>query len=412
MVYSSVRETQAHDGQRGAEESSGDAMGRASEALAPQGAQSGAGGSASMAVRVVDARKHFGSFAALRGVSLDVPHGSLTSVLGPSGCGKTTLLRSIAGLEALSAGEIWLAGERVAGSGTHVPAERRNVGLVFQSYAIWPHMTVFENVAFGLRLARVPKKEIGERVGHVLETVGMEEFASRPATDLSGGQQQRVAIARSVVTEPALLLFDEPLSNLDAKLRDRMRYELQLMLERLRITSVYVTHDQSEAFALSDHVTVMSAGTIQQQGSPMEVYYNPANSFVAEFVGLTNRLVGSVVERDGEYATVRLDGGCDLRARVRRNARASDEVVLYIRPEAIRSELSPTGGVNEVRATVRQSSYLGSVVALYLEVGGQQVRVEVDPRQFYAAGEELPEDIWITLPPDQLVELPDVDEIR
>src|SRR3954463_8391990 len=248
-------------------------------------------------------------------VSFDVPPGKLFTLLGPSGCGKTTTLRSIAGLERPQAGEIRVGDELIysAARRIFVPPNQRGLGMVFQSYAIWPHMTVYENAAFPLRVGRrkLARREIDERVRRVLATVDLSEMAQREATKLSGGQQQRLALARALVMEPRLLLLDEPLSNLDAKLRERMRFELKRLQRELGITTVYVTHDQSEALALSHAIAVMNRGRIEQIGTPREIYERPLNQFVADFVGTTNFLDATVSGADGAagYYRVRCELG-------------------------------------------------------------------------------------------------------
>ena len=233
---------------------------------------------------------------AAQDVSFEVPEGKLFTLLGPSGCGKTTTLRSIAGLERPSAGEIEVAGKVMYSSakGIFVAPNKRNFGMVFQSYAIWPHMNVFQNAAFPLEVRKLRKKEIAEKVMRVLQAVALDHLVDREATKLSGGQQQRLALARALVMEPQLLLLDEPLSNLDAKLRDRMRIELKRLQRDLNLTTVYVTHDQSEALALSHEIAVMSEGRVIQVGTPRQIYETPANQLVAEFVGSTNFIGGTV----------------------------------------------------------------------------------------------------------------------
>jgi ABC-type Fe3+/spermidine/putrescine transport system ATPase subunit len=237
---------------------------------------------------------HYGDVPAVRGVSFVVHPGEQLTLLGPSGCGKTTTLRAIAGLEQPSAGEIRIGGAPVYSSaqGVNIPAEKRGLSMVFQSYAIWPHMTVFENVAYGLRVRRESKEAIAEKVARALEMVQMGAYSARGASQLSGGQQQRVALARAFVFQPSVLLFDEPLSNLDAKLRADMRIELRELQHRLGITSVYVTHDLEEALAMSDRIVVMRDGIIEQIGTPGEIYNHPRNAFVADFVGSANLIRG------------------------------------------------------------------------------------------------------------------------
>ena len=243
-------------------------------------------------VELSHVHKAFGTVKAVADVSLHVRDGEMVTLLGPSGCGKTTTLRMIAGLEIPDGGRIRIGDATVfdSASGVNVPPERRNLGMVFQSYAIWPHMTVSENVAYGLKMRNVPMAERRRRVEAVLVQVGLGGYADVPATNLSGGQQQRVALARALVFEPRLLLLDEPLSNLDAKLREHMRFELRIMQRRLKISALYVTHDQEEALTLSDRVVVMNKGCIDQVGTPQEIYEQPATRFVAEFIGKANFL--------------------------------------------------------------------------------------------------------------------------
>ena len=255
-------------------------------------------------IQVRDLVVRYGSVPAVRGVSFDVGAGEHVTLLGPSGCGKTTTLRAIAGLEHPASGEIRIGGAAVydGATRTHVPPERRGLSMVFQSYAIWPHMSVFDNVAYGLRVRTVPGGEVAERVRWALELVQMGALAERSAAQLSGGQQQRVALARAFVFSPSVLLFDEPLSNLDAKLRAEMRIEIKELQRRLGITSVYVTHDLEEALAISDRIIVMRDGVIEQVGSPAEIYDRPRSTFVADFVGSANLIRGRRrpdLEQDG-----------------------------------------------------------------------------------------------------------------
>jgi len=253
-------------------------------------------GSAAPFVCVTAIRKTFGPVPALQGVDFDVPIGSTVSLLGPSGCGKTTMLRSIAGLETPNTGRISI-GDSVVFDSEHkinLPSESRQIGMVFQSYAVWPHMSVGQNVGFPLKIRRIPAREIKSRVRDVLSLVGLDGYGERPSTNLSGGQQQRVALARAIVHEPRLVLFDEPLSNLDAKLREQMRTELKLLQDRLGFTAIYVTHDQEEALALSDTVIVMNHGRVEAMASPRELFTNPRTPFVANFVGFDNLHEGEV----------------------------------------------------------------------------------------------------------------------
>ncbi|WP_089942052.1 ABC transporter ATP-binding protein, partial [Candidatus Entotheonella palauensis] len=238
-------------------------------------------------VEVRGLTKHFGSEVAVAGIDLSAPEGHFVTLLGPSGCGKTTTLRCLAGLERPDAGEIYIGDQCVAAPRQNiwVPPEKRNIGMVFQSYAVWPHLTVFDNIAYGLRVRGIGRSEIAKRTQETLDLVGLSGFADRYATQLSGGQQQRVSLARALAYNPSVILFDEPLSNLDAKLREHMRLELTRLQQRLGITAVYVTHDQSEALVMSDTIIVMNHGRILQQGAPEAIYAEPASRFVADFVG-------------------------------------------------------------------------------------------------------------------------------
>ena len=257
-------------------------------------------------VQIDSLEKYFGEdkerVHVLKGVTLNIPEGSLYTFLGPSGCGKTTTLRCVAGLERPDGGKISIAGQTVFASGerVYVPTNKRPIGMVFQSYAIWPHMTVAENVAYPLTIQRRPKDEIKRRVGDVLKIVGLDGLEDRPAPKLSGGQQQRVAFARALVNEPKVMLLDEPLSNLDAKLRVQMRSEIKALQRRTNITTIFVTHDQAEALAISDQIAVMHGGTLIEVGSPHQLYTRPKRRFTATFLGLTNLIEGKVVEVDGD----------------------------------------------------------------------------------------------------------------
>jgi iron(III) transport system ATP-binding protein len=348
---------------------------------------------------------------AVNDVSFEVAEGELFTLLGPSGCGKTTTLRSIAGLEKPDAGRI-AVGDRVlfqrrdGGKEVNVPANQRQLGMVFQSYAIWPHMTVFDNVAFPLQVVprnrRLGKAEIGERVTRVLETMELRNYADRQATKLSGGQQQRLALARAIVIEPSLLLLDEPLSNLDAKLRESLRYELKRLQRELGITSVYVTHDQIEALALSSHIAVMRDGDIVQLGKPREVYENPSNKFVAEFIGTSNFLPGKVVARDGEHVDVETEAG---RVRLESSAQvpAGEGIIAAIRPECLSLATIPSGNqVNEWRGTVTNRAFLGDAVDHILQVGQAELRVRGNPSLSIEPGTE----VFVTVHPSKVTLVP------
>ncbi len=325
---------------------------------------------------------------AVNDVSFEVKEGELFTLLGPSGCGKTTTLRAIAGLEKPDSGTIKV-GDRVlfssGGNGrtVNMPANQRGLGMVFQSYAIWPHMTVFDNVAFPLqvrkRSERPSKKEIRERVERVLETMELSEQIDRQATKLSGGQQQRLALARALVIQPPLLLLDEPLSNLDAKLRESLRYELKRLQRELGITSIYVTHDQVEALALSTHIAVMKSGEVVQLGKPREVYTEPTNRFVAEFIGTSNFIPGTVGERRGTQYTVETTNGT-LHIDAAHELPVGNDVVVSIRPEAVSlSTASRPGSANEWHGTVVTRAFLGDAVDHVVAVGKQEIRARTNP---------------------------------
>jgi iron(III) transport system ATP-binding protein len=337
-------------------------------------------------LRVSGLVKNFsGALRAVRGVSFEVQVGEFYTLLGPSGCGKTTTLRCIAGLEKPDGGEISIGGEMVFAEARQafVPVHKRGIGMVFQSYAIWPHLTVFENVAFPLKHSScgVRRSEIREKVLKALSLVQLEDCADRPAPFLSGGQQQRVALARALVYEPKVLLLDEPLSNLDAKLREDMRVELKQLVNRLTITTVYVTHDQAEALALSDRVAVMNQGLIVQEGSPRDIYLQPRDAFTANFIGRVNLYEGKVVRYSGNngapgvIATSIGDVVCPLP----RGITSGDPVQLMIRPEGIRIlELGPVSMQNVVEGQVELVTFLGDTVEYQIHIGGEHCRVKSD----------------------------------
>jgi iron(III) transport system ATP-binding protein len=321
---------------------------------------------------------------AARDISFDVPEGKLFTLLGPSGCGKTTTMRSIAGLERPSSGDISVNGCAVYSSGkdVFVAPNKRNFGMVFQSYAIWPHMNVFQNAAFPLQVGKrkLSKREIDDKVTRVLTVVGLENFADREATMLSGGQQQRLALARALVMEPKLLLLDEPLSNLDAKLRERMRFELKRLQRELGLTTIYVTHDQSEALALSHEIAVMREGRIVQIGAPRDIYERPGSKFVADFVGLTN-FVDATVEGRGEGDNTYLvnSGLGKLHVYSIEALRAGDAVLVSVRPEDVELSETRQDGLNVVEATVDFKVFLGEYIDFQVKVGERQLLARVHP---------------------------------
>ncbi|MGE5537354.1 MAG: ABC transporter ATP-binding protein [Gemmatimonas sp.] len=345
--------------------------------------------------------------AAVQDVSLSVPEGKLLTLLGPSGCGKTTTLRCIAGLERPDQGRIMIGGRTVfdAAHGVFVPPAERGIGMVFQSYAIWPHMSVFENVAFPLRVSRTRRyssAEIGEKVRRALETVRLGGYENRRATQLSGGQQQRLALARGLVGEPRLLLLDEPLSNLDAKLREQMRFELKHLQMTLGLTAVYVTHDQSEALALSDEIAVFNQGRVVQRGSPLDIYRHPNSEFVADFVGSTNFLRGAVrasasVGAVGQVETAQGTFACTFAAPLAQGSRT----VVSIRPEDIGIAADGEG----VRGTITAKVFLGEVIDYLVSLKGQELRVRHRARREY--DHPVGAQVMLTLPADKALAMID-----
>jgi putative spermidine/putrescine transport system ATP-binding protein len=313
-------------------------------------------------------RKNYGSVVAADIARLDARRGQLLTLLGPSGCGKTTTLRCIAGLVSPEAGSIVVDGRDI----TSLPTHRRNLGMVFQNYAIFPHMTVFDNVAYGLRQRGLSRDQLRSRVNEALDLVELTGFERRYRHQLSGGQQQRVALARAVAYEPDVLLLDEPFSNLDARLRKTMRLQVRKLQQRLRLTTVFVTHDQQEALSLSDVVAVINNGTIEQVGTPADVYQQPRSEFVADFIGSTNLLPGVVREYDvaGGAAVVGLEGGASIRVPHDQPLPAGTQVKVLCKPEQLR--LDPAG---ELRGTLSAAAYLGSVIQYQVEVGSSSLEV-------------------------------------
>ncbi len=336
----------------------------------------------------------------VREASFELEAGTFFTLLGPSGCGKTTTLRCIAGLEQPDSGRIRVGEATFYDSrrGISTPLNERRLGMVFQSYAIWPHMTVFENVAFPLRVAkdqRFSTQEIDRGVRHALEVVNLTGFAQRSATQLSGGQQQRVALARAIVRHPKVLLLDEPLSNLDASLREEMRKELKRLQQQIGITTIYVTHDQVEALELSDTIAVLNHGRIVQMGSPRDLYFRPSNAFVAEFIGSTNLFRGVVVElsRDTQEGAVRLDDATMLRCLFPTAAQVGQEVAISVRPESI--SLSNADSVaqgvstNRLRGTIALAAFSGASNRYTVQAGRSTVTVTADAESSKHIGSEV-----------------------
>lgn len=321
---------------------------------------------------------------AVHDVSLDIKKGELVTLLGPSGCGKTTTLRMIAGFEFPTSGRINLDGQDI----NLLPPHKREMSMVFQSYAIFPHLTVYENIAYGLNVQRLSKSVIKERVNKVLELVHLEGYGDRAPTQLSGGQQQRVALARALIMEPKVLLMDEPLSNLDAKLREEMRTEIRRIQKEMNITSVYVTHDQIEAMTLSDRIVVMNQGIIEQIGTPVEIYRFPNSRFVANFIGRANFVPGVVQEQQERKLTVKALGEVITLKNIQREFTKQEAVTLIIRPEMIR--IKKTGEV--FKGVIRRAVYLGDVIEYDVEVSGQLITgLETDPyrMELFPEGEQV-----------------------
>ena len=315
-------------------------------------------------------KKRFGAFSAVEDFDLSAQRGEFVSFLGPSGCGKTTTLRMIAGFEYPDSGSIAVDGREI----TNLPPNRRNVGMVFQSYALFPNMSVANNVGFGMRVKKRPKEAIKKRVAELLELINMPEKADRYPYQLSGGQQQRVALARALAVEPQVLLLDEPLSALDAKIRVSLRNEIRSIQRQLGITTVYVTHDQEEALSLSDRVVVMSQGRIEQIGSPADIYNFPATPFVASFVGTLNLIAAQVV--DASAGRVAVEGQEIRTAKPVSEARNGATVTLALRPEAI--ELGENGGTNRLKGSVHDVGFLGSIVRIRIRLGDGGTTISLD----------------------------------
>jgi ABC-type Fe3+/spermidine/putrescine transport system ATPase subunit len=342
-------------------------------------------------IEVRDLVVRYGGVVAVRGVTFTVGAGEHLTLLGPSGCGKTTTLRAIAGLEKPASGEIRIGGAPVFSSSVNVPAERRGLSMVFQSYAIWPHMSVFDNVAYGLRVRKRPEAEVTTRVREALELVQLGELGARSASKLSGGQQQRVALARAFVFSPSVLLFDEPLSNLDAKLRAEMRVELKELQRRLDVTSVYVTHDLEEALAISDRIVVMRDGVIEQVGTPGEIYDRPRNTFVADFVGSANLIRGrrrADLERDGSVV-IQTPGGALVHGIAAAHP-AGDATLMAVRTVRLRLDRArPDGSLNAWPARIRRRVFQGDFTQYHVEWDGRELIVRSASPDPLAEGEHV-----------------------
>ena len=307
----------------------------------------------------------YGKFVAVRDFSLSIAKGSFVTLLGPSGCGKTTILRSIAGLVDITSGQISIGQRRV----DDIPIYKRNIGLVFQNYALFPHKSVFDNVAFGLKYRSVPKAEIARKVGRALEMVRLPGSEKKLPSQLSGGQQQRIALARAIVFEPEVLLLDEPLSALDANMREEMRVEIKKIQKATGITAIFVTHDQEEALSMSDRIVVMNAGSMEQIGTPQEVYETPATAFVADFLGKANMLAGTVGAMDGDKATVALAAGQSVAVVSPRPLAPGAAVTVVVRPQKL--SVGPSAQGNRLSGRVVSTSYLGGSAIYEIDLGGE-----------------------------------------
>jgi iron(III) transport system ATP-binding protein len=356
-------------------------------------------------IRIENLKKTFGDVQVFENITMAIEEGDFFSFLGPSGCGKTTLLRCLAGLEVPDQGEITIGGKEVYSSSKKifVPPEARNLGMVFQSYAIWPHMRVFDNVAYGLKLMKVPKKQIMQKVDKILKFVKLEGLGPRYATALSGGQQQRVALARSLVVEPKVILLDEPLSNLDAKLREEARLEIRQMQQQLGITAVYVTHDQTEAMVMSDKIAIMYEGDMKQIGSPEEVYENPQSQFVADFLGGGNFLEGKIKRKSNELEVVEITemGGKEVVYTRSSPVPASGDIMVCMRPNRIRLQLNAKEeGVNTFEGTIEVGVFCGDHWEYKVRVKGKSVLVRTGER---LSGGEIGQKIFLRIDPTDVI---------
>jgi iron(III) transport system ATP-binding protein len=355
-------------------------------------------------VKVTNITKTFGPTVAVDHITFTAEAGELLTLLGPSGCGKTTTLRLIAGLEELAPGEISVGGRVLASAEAKIftAPEKRGMGMVFQSYAVWPHMTVFENVSYPLKLRNLSKEAIKAKVKHALELIGLDGLEGRPGTLLSGGQQQRVALSRALVFEPGILLLDEPLSNLDAKLRGQMRIELKDLQRRIGVTTIYVTHDQAEAMVLSDRIAVMNAGRIEQLATPSQVYENPQSKFVVDFIGEVNYVPGKVLKMLGGRCVVRAiqADNASLECQAIEGIGTGDSVLATIRPQGITvHQVAPKKGTNVWKCTVKTAAYFGDHMEYQLIVGKQMIGTSSSPSLHLNSGDAA----FVTLDADAIM---------
>ena len=337
--------------------------------------------------------KRFKDVVAINRIQLEVGQGEMLTLLGPSGCGKTTTLRCIAGLEKPDEGDIVIDGKPMLSKG-FVPPSKRGIGMVFQNYAVWPHMKVYNNIVYGLKLQKVARKTIQEKAQKVLELVGLEGLEDRYPSQLSGGQQQRVALARALVTNPKVLLLDEPLSNLDAKLREELRFEIKSLVRRMGITSVYVTHDQAEAMVISDRIAVMNSGNVVQLGTPEEIYEKPASKFVADFIGTTNFIPGEIVQvtADTRAAVMRTEFNREIHCQVSdpETTAPGMKVNASIRPEDVEVVTQPPDKrENLFKGTIAHRAYLGNFLYFFINLDDTLIRVQVAHSLPQEEGDEI-----------------------
>ena len=353
-------------------------------------------------LKVKNLSKNFGKVKAVQEVSFEATEGEVLSLLGPSGCGKTTMLRCIAGFENPDQGEIYLDNRKI----TPFPPEKRGIGMVFQNYALWPHMTVYGNLAFGLQIKKVPKDEITKKIKKVLDMVQLEGYENRYPRQMSGGQQQRIAMARALVFEPEIMLLDEPLSNLDAQLREEMRFEFTELQRKLGITAIYVTHDQAEALVISDKILILDQGKMIQFGTPKEIYSNPKNKFVAGFIAVTSFIDGRIdsFTEEKKKVIVKTDDGLVIHG-FNNSFDIGKKVSIAMRMNVIKfiqdENKSDKNTVNIFKGKIIQSSYLGNIIDYKIKVGSWEVRTKSDAKYNFKVGEEVtfylsPEDIIVT----------------
>lgn len=351
-------------------------------------------------LRMTNLVARYGKVTALDKLNLTIHDGELVTLLGPSGCGKTTTLRSVSGFITPDEGEIFIGNRRI----TDIPPEKRGIGLVFQNYALWPHMTVFQNLSFGLELRKIPPGEIKKRVQSVLSVVKLEGYEDRYPRQLSGGQQQRIALARAIILEPDILLLDEPLSNLDALLREQMRFEIAQLHKRLGITTLYVTHDQTEAMVISDRIVIMKDGKVMQDGKPEEIYLRPRNRFVAGFMGTTTFLEGVVESISGDSCFLKTSEGWTLRGIAAGGVSPGDKACAAVRPEAVEllTSLDRSMEENTFESLVDSSYFTGEVIDYHFHLGTAFIRVRGNTKKILKPGQKVP----IRIDPERLPIVP------